>query len=106
MIAARAALSADKHGKYFSFHSALMAARGSLDKEQVMDIAAQSGLNVKQLAMDMETPQVQAQVDANRELAANLNIRGTPTFVIGDQILPGAIDIDALRQIIEMMRAG
>ncbi|SVC79491.1 uncharacterized protein METZ01_LOCUS332345 [marine metagenome] len=83
-----------------------MAARGSLDKEQIMGIAAQSGLDVKKLAMDMETPQVQAQVDANRELAANLNIRGTPTFVIGDQILPGAIDIDALRQIIEMMRAG
>jgi protein-disulfide isomerase len=106
MIAARAALSADKQGKYFSFHNALMAARGSLDKEQVMEIAAQSGLDVEKLAIDMATPQVQAQVDANRELAANLNIRGTPTFVIGNQILPGAIDIDALRQIIEMMRAG
>ena len=58
------------------------------------------------LAVDMETPQVQAQVDANRELAANLNIRATPTFVIGDQIMPGAIDIETLRQIIEMMRAG
>jgi len=106
VIAARAALSADKQGKYFSFHSALMGARGSLDEEQVMDIAAESGLDVTKLAMDMETPEVQAQVDANRELAANLNIRGTPTFVIGDQILPGAIDIEALRQIIEMMRAG
>ena len=106
VIAARAALSADKQGKYFSFHNALMTARGSLDKEQVMEIAAQSGLDVEKLAIDMATPQVTAQVDANRELAANLNIRGTPTFVIGDQILPGAIDIDALRQIIELMRAG
>ena len=106
VIAARAALSADIQGKYFSFHNALMLARGSLDKEQIMNIAAQSGLDINKLAMDMETSHVQAQVDANRELAANLNIRGTPTFVIGNQILPGAIDIDVLREIIEMMRAG
>ena len=83
-----------------------MGARGSLDVEQIMIIAADVGLDTAQLAVDMETPQVQAQVDANRELAANLNIRGTPTFVIGDQILPGAIDIETLRQIIEMMRSG
>ena len=83
-----------------------MDARGSLDAEQIMIIAADVGLDTAQLAVDMETPHVQAQVDANRELAANLNIRGTPTFVIGDQILPGAIDIEALRQIIEMMRSG
>ena len=83
-----------------------MDARGALDAEQIMIIAADVGLDTAQLAVDMETPQVQAQVDANRELAANLNIRGTPTFVIGDQILPGAIDIETLRQIIEMMRSG
>ena len=71
-----------------------------------MIIAADVGLDTARLAVDMETPQVQAQVDANRELAANLNIKGTPTFVIGDQILPGAIDIETLRQIIEMMRSG
>ena len=105
-IAARAALAADRQGKYFIFHSALMDARGSLDAEQIMIIAADAGLDTVRLAIDMETPQVQAQVDANRELAANLNIRGTPTFVIGDQILPGAIDIETLRQIIEMMRSG
>ena len=83
-----------------------MDARGALDAEQIMIIAAEAGLDTARLAVDMETPQVQAQVDANRELAANLNIRGTPTFVIGDQILPGAIDIETLRQIIEMMRSG
>ena len=105
-IAAHAALAAGIQGKYFKFHNALMQARGSLGTDQIMDIAAQSGLDTIRLAMDMETPRVQAQVDANHELAASLGIRGTPTFVIGDQILPGAIDIDTLRQIIQMMRSG
>ena len=83
-----------------------MGARGSLGKDEIMDIAAKSGLDTSRLALDMETPHIQAQVDANHELAASLGIRGTPTFVIGNQILPGAIDVDTLRQIIQMMRAG
>jgi len=105
-IAARAALAAGIQGKYFKFHNALMGARGSLGKDEIMDIAAKSGLDTSRLALDMETPHIQAQVDANHELAASLGIRGTPTFVIGNQILPGAIDVDTLRQIIQMMRAG
>lgn len=54
----------------------------------------------------MESPEVMSQVEANKNLASSLNIRGTPTFVIGEDIVPGAIDIETFREIIRKIREG
>jgi protein-disulfide isomerase len=52
----------------------------------------------------MAKPEVMAQVERNRALARDLGIRGTPAFVIGDEIVPGAIDIDTMRQLVARAR--
>lgn len=105
-VAARAALAAGMQGQYFMFHNALMETRVSLQKDSILVMAEDFGLDVERLAIDMESPEIFAQVESNRKLAAALNIRGTPTFVIGEQILPGAVDIESLREIIQSVREG
>tara|TARA_B100000749_G_C18420307_1_gene463162 strand:+ start:689 stop:1462 length:774 start_codon:yes stop_codon:yes gene_type:complete len=104
--AARAALAAEMQGQYFTFHNALMGTRLSLTKENILEIAEKYGLDVDRLAIDMESPEVVSQVEANKKLASSLNIRGTPTFVIGEDIVPGAIDIETFREIIRKIRDG
>lgn len=89
--AARAALAADKQGKYEAFHSALMSHQGPLNSDVIRETAKKVGINVKQMEDDMGDPSIQAQIDANIELARALGIRGTPGFVIGDTLIPGAI---------------
>ena len=102
--AAQAALAAQKQGKYLEFHYALMSSRGSFDDPQILDIAAEVGLDVGQLEKDMEAPEITAYLDTVQDLARALDIRGTPTFVVEDQIVRGAVDADTLRETIEQKR--
>lgn len=102
--AAQAALASKEQGKYLEFHYALMSSRGSFDDEQILDIAAEVGLDINQLEKDMEAPQITAYLDSVQDLARSLDIRGTPTFVVENEIVRGAVDADTLRQAIEQKR--
>jgi protein-disulfide isomerase len=106
VYASRAALAARKQGKYAKFHDAMMAAKGTLDSTVVMQLAAGAGLDVDKLKSDMGSPEVEAVIKQNYALAKSLEIRGTPAFVIGDEMLPGALDIATLRQKIAALRKG
>jgi len=102
-IAAIAALRSDP-GKYLDFHNALMTARGDLTHQAVQDIAAEVGLDVKALTTAMRDPKIQPIVARNYQLAQVLGITGTPGFVIGDTIVPGYIDLNQMRELIEQAR--
>jgi protein-disulfide isomerase len=102
--AARAALAARVQGRYFEFHNSLMEIRGQISEEVVLEAAVQVGLDVVKLKKDMESESIISQLESNRELARSLNINGTPTFVVGDQIIPGAVDAEALRGLIREIR--
>jgi protein-disulfide isomerase len=102
--AAQAALAADKQGKYLDFHYAVMSARGSFDDAQLMDIAAEVGLDVDQLKTDMESPEIEAYLNQVQDLARSLDIRGTPTFIVENSIVRGAVDADTLRKTIAEKR--
>jgi protein-disulfide isomerase len=56
------------------------------------------------LKRDMATPEIARALKANTDLAEALEIRGTPAFVIGDEIVPGAIDLASLKQLIATAR--
>ena len=103
-FAARAALAAKRQGRYFDFHNALMGVRGQVSKETVLEVASKMGLDVAKLREDMNDKNIDVQIESNRELAQSLNINGTPTFVVGDRIIPGAVDGDTLRELIEKNR--
>jgi len=102
VVASRAALAAwrlDKN-KYLGFHSALMANRGSLPESKVMTLAAESGYDVEDLRQEMANPEIEAILQRNLQLADSLNIGGTPTFVIGDKLLPGAVTAEVLTSVV------
>ncbi|MBM3524258.1 MAG: DsbA family protein [Alphaproteobacteria bacterium] len=104
VVASRAALAAVFQGGYDKLHAALMARRGTLDEETVLAVAKEAGLDTARLKADMGRPEVAAQIEKNRGLARDLGIRGTPVFVIGDRLVPGAIDIETMRGLIAQAR--
>jgi protein-disulfide isomerase len=103
-FAARAALAAQRQGKYAPFHEALMRAGESLDEEQVLEIAEAVGLDTERLDQDMQDPAIQEAIARNLQLANALGITGTPSFVIGDRVVPGAVDLRTLQSLIARVR--
>jgi len=106
VTASRAALAAQKQGKYDALHKALMENRGQLDDDKIMRIAGSVGLDMERLKKDMQAPEIQEILQRNVRLAGELNIRGTPAFIIGDQIVPGAVSLDRLKEMVAQGRAG
>mgnify|MGYP001813779315 CR=1 FL=1 len=105
VVASRAALAAGLQGKYETLHVALLEFQGELTQDSIMAIAKANGLDVERLREDMEDPSVTAEITRNTELAARLAIRGTPAFVIGDSVIPGAISPEQLQDYIAKSRA-
>lgn len=104
VLAARAALASREQGQYLPFHFALMDA-DDLSEGAILALARDLGLDPNQLREDMQGAKVDAAIQANYELANELGIEGTPAFVIGDRLVPGAVDQARLRQLIEEARA-
>ena len=103
--AARAALAAAMQDKYEVFHFALMTQPGDMSDTHIETVAASVGLDVERLRGDMKSPEIAAAIDRNIALAEAVGIRGTPAFVIGKTLVPGAIDAETFRQLIAEARA-
>ena len=103
-VAARAALASRKQGKYDALHRALMALKGKIDETAIMKTAASVGVDVERLKQDMKSQDIDSEIKANYELADSLDIHGTPGFVIGNEVVPGAIGIEDMKQLIETAR--
>lgn len=100
-----AAQVADADVDYWTFHQALFTSRGQVDKAVALKAAADLGLNPISLEMGMKTPRVDKVIEESYRIADRLKITGTPTFIIGDEIIPGAIGLEALQARIANMRA-
>ena len=90
---------------YWSFHEQLFTGRGQVTMDAALAAAKNLGLNPIDLRMQADTPAVSEVLARNHQLAQALNVSGTPTFIIGDEIIPGAIGIEELRTRIANMRA-
>lgn len=90
---------------YWAFHEALFTARGQVDKKVALAAAAELGLSPVNLELDMGTDTVSKAIQSAYDIAKELNITGTPTYILGDEIIPGAIGLDELRGRIANMRA-
>jgi protein-disulfide isomerase len=104
VTAARAALAARQQGKYLSFHNAMMASTGGITDDTVYKVAGSVGLDIARLKRDMTAPEISAALQANHALATALDVGGTPTFIIGDQLIPGAIDLSDLEKLVAEAR--
>jgi protein-disulfide isomerase len=103
-LAAKAALASQAQGKHQAFHEALFASHADMTKEEILKIAVGVGLDPKRLEADMANPQWQAVIEKNRALAQDLGISGTPGFIVGNELVPGMLDLNGLRELI--VRAG
>jgi protein-disulfide isomerase len=90
---------------YWSFHEALFTSRGQVDKNVALQAAADLGLSPVSLELEMGTETVAQSIQSSYEIAKALNITGTPTYILGNEIIPGAIGLDELRSRIANMRA-
>ena len=81
-----------------------MSHRGRLDEAAVLRILGDAGLDVTKLKADMEAPAVAKAVESNLLLADKLGIRGTPAFIIGDELAPGAIKLDEMKRLVAEAR--
>ena len=105
-FAARASIAAQRQGRYLDFHEAVMGSRGRLSEDAVMAIAGRIGLDVERLRRDIADPGIEAYLDETHRLARELGIDGTPAFVIGNTLVPGAVGGERLRQLIAEARSG
>lgn len=90
---------------YWTFHQSMFSGRTQADKASALKAATDLGLNPVTLEMDMQAADVTAVLDTSYTIARRLKISGTPTFIIGDEVIPGAVGIDQLRSRIANMRA-
>lgn len=104
VFAARAALAAREQGLYEDFHWALMGMSGRAEESSVLRIAEDIGLDVAQLRRDMEAPEIDAHIESSMRLAQALGITGTPSFVIGDALVPGVVDVEQLSSLVSDAR--
>ncbi len=104
VYATRAALAARKQAKYDKFHAAMMAANGQIDEKTILQVATAAGLDIERLKSDMTASEIDDAIKRNYDLAQALDIHGTPAFVIGGELVPGAIDIATMKQKIAAAR--
>ena len=102
--AAVAALASQKQNLYNKFHLSLMKIRGKVDNEKVFKTANEIGLDIEKLKIDMNNSDIAKRLNKNREIAKLLNLNGTPAFIIGDVIYPGALTKKNLKEIIKKVR--
>ena len=108
VAAARAALAIWKLDaeKYMPFHTAMMKSRGRLSEATIFDLAAEAGLDPELLKKAMNEPWIDEALQKNIELAESLDITGTPAFVIGNHVIPGAVDLNTLKELVAAARKG
>jgi protein-disulfide isomerase len=105
--AARVAVAArmqDSTGKkYIEFHQKLLGGRGA-DKARALAVAKEVGFDMPRLERDMGSDEVKKTIDENMKLAEALGVNGTPSYVVGQEVVVGAVGLDALREKISAER--
>ena len=103
-LAARAGLAAEKQGKYFEMHQAMITHEGQLTEEDIVAYAKKVGLDMEKFEKDREDKALDKGLNANRILATRLEFRGIPNFIIGDNVSPGAMMGDELDVYVKAFR--
>ncbi|HZT24930.1 MAG TPA: DsbA family protein [Pseudolabrys sp.] len=97
----------DKTGKkYLEFHTKMFGSRGHVDGERALAVAKEIGLDMNELQKDMKSAEVDKTLNQDMKLAEALGLNGTPSYVIGDNVIVGAIGLDGLREKVNTARCG
>ena len=92
--------------KYLDFHQKLLTGRGAADKARAMAVAKEVGLDMAKLEKDLGSAEVRNTLEENFKLAEAMGMNGTPSYVIGKQVVIGAVGVENLREKISNARCG
>jgi protein-disulfide isomerase len=92
--------------KYLEFHQKLLGGRGAADKARALAVAKEIGIDMGRLEKDMASPEVKSTMDENFKLAEALGLNGTPSYVIGSDVVIGAVGLPALQEKVNTARCG
>jgi protein-disulfide isomerase len=95
--ASRAALAVwrNQPDAYLEFHNGLFEANGPLPSQRIDEIAQAAGIDVEAMRVAMDEDSITDHLEEVRDLGREVGVRGTPFFIVGDTVVPGA-DLDAL----------
>jgi protein-disulfide isomerase len=98
----------DKTGgkKYLEFHQKLLTGRGPADKARALAAAKEVGLDVARIERDMASDEVKATLEESFKIAEALGLNGTPSYVVGNDVLIGAVGLNALKEKVNSARCG
>ena len=98
----------DKTGgkKYLEFHQKLLGGRGAADKARALAVAKEVGMDMGRLEKDMASEEVKTTLAESFKLAEAMGLNGTPSYVVGTDVVVGAIGLDALREKVSVARCG
>jgi len=94
------AVNAVDSAKYFEFHSKLMSMPGDKSLAVIEDTVSKMGIDLAKFKTAMNDAKIEEQLNQNLQLAGDIGLRGTPAYVIGDQLVPGAISLEEVKKII------
>ena len=99
-VAVKAMLAAKNQGKYEALQQEIFKTEAPLKKDQILKIAKDLGIEEARLIKDMEGNKIQEMISKTRQLAGELGIGGTPALVIGDMLIPGALTLEDLNELV------
>ncbi len=103
-LGSKALLAAQRQNAYEKFRDAVMKLPPDITMDALQATAKKQGLDWARMAKDMEDPSIRAQLDANLALAHTLNIQGTPALVVGEEVVPGAVDAEEMKRLVAAAR--
>jgi len=90
--------------RYLDFHTALLSSNGQHDRVAALAAARELGLPMDKIQTAMESPAVAETIEEVYGLATSLGINGTPSYVVDDKVLVGAVGFDALKERVAAAR--
>jgi protein-disulfide isomerase len=90
--------------KVWGFHQKLLSARGQVARQQALDAAKEAGADMARLQRDMESPAVRTAIEENIQVADSLGLTGTPSYIVGEEIVVGAVGFAELKSRVDSIR--
>ena len=104
MTAAQWALAAQKQGKYFEYHTALMNHSGNMDEAALSQLAKDVGLDVDKMKQDAASEEITKIIEKDMQISQEIGVRGTPAFIINGELHRGYLGPGGLKTAIEQAR--
>jgi protein-disulfide isomerase len=90
--------------KYLEFHQKLLGGRGQADRAHALAVAKEIGFDMARIEKDMAGDEAKATLEENMRIADALGLNGTPSYVVGNEVVVGAVGLTALKEKVGIAR--